>query len=62
MIAIQSYVNVLKTDIVALLDRAKDRTSALDEQIDILKSYYTRTADRLSIIREQLSELTTILQ
>ena len=62
MIAIQSYVNVLKTDIVALLDRARDRTVALDEQIDILKSSYIRTADRLSIINEQLAELTTILQ
>ncbi len=61
MIAIQSYVNVLKTDIIVLLDRTTDRTVALDEHIDILKSYYTRTADRLSVISEQLTELNGIL-
>ena len=62
MIAIQSYVNVLKTDIVALLDQANDRTTALDEHIDILKSYYTKTSDRLLLINEQISELNNLLK
>ena len=61
MISIQSYVNVLRTDIIALLDQATDRTVTLDAHIDILKAYYTRTADRLTLIGEQIQELTTIL-
>ncbi len=62
MMGIQSYVNVLKTDIIALLDRATDRTVALGEHIDILKSYYLRTADRLTIISDQITELNAIIQ
>ena len=62
MIAIQSYVNVLKTDIVALLDQATDRTVTLDEHIEILKSYYTKTADRLLIINDQITELNNLLK
>lgn len=62
MIAIQSYVNVLKTDIVALLDQATDRTVTLDEHIEILKSYYTKTADRLLLINDQITELNNLLQ
>lgn len=62
MIAIQSYINVLKTDLVALLDQSADRTNALDEHIDILKSYYTKTSERLLLIQEQITELETILQ
>ncbi len=61
MISIQSYVNVLRTDIVSLLDQSVDRTVTLDEHIEILKAYYTRTADRLTLIWEQIQELTTIL-
>ena len=61
MIAIQSYVNLLRTDIIALLDQATDRTVTLDEHIEILKGYYTRTADRLAIIGEQIIELNAIL-
>jgi len=61
MIAIQSYVNVLKTDIASLLDQSSDRTKALDEHIEILKSYYTRTADRILLIENQITELNMIL-
>lgn len=62
MAVIQSYVNVLKSDITSILDRATDRTNALDEHIDILKTYYTQTNDRLMLIGEQIAELETILQ
>ena len=62
MAVIQSYVNVLKSDIPSILDRATDRTNALDEHIDILKTYYTQTNDRLMLIGEQIAELETILQ
>lgn len=61
MIAIQSYVNLLRTDIIALLDQTTDRSVTLDEHIEILKGYYTRAADRLAIIGEQIVELNTIL-
>lgn len=62
MLALESYANLLSTDIVALLDQSTDRTQALDEHIELLKSFYTRTSDRLSTINEQISDLNTILQ
>ena len=37
MLALESYANLLSTDIVALLDQSTDRTQALDEHIELLK-------------------------
>jgi hypothetical protein len=47
MISINSYVNLLKTDIVSLLDQANDRSEALDEHMALLASYHTDTKARL---------------
>jgi hypothetical protein len=56
-IAIESYVNLLKTDIPTMLDNTSSRAETLDEHIEILKSYYTRTTERLAMLAEQWSEL-----
>jgi hypothetical protein len=61
MRAIDSYVNLLKTDIKILLDESTDRASTLDEHIDILKSYYIRTSERTVLLTEQSRELQTVL-
>jgi hypothetical protein len=61
MQTIQTYVNLLETDIPSILDRADDRTAALDEHIALLKSYGTKTNDRLVILDEQISDLKAIL-
>lgn len=61
MLSLSAYVNILKTDIVALLDQSTDRTVALDDHIDLLKSYYTRTSDRTLLITEQVRDLQAIL-
>ena len=61
MLSLQSYLNVLKVDIIALLDEADDRAHALDEHIDILKSYYIRTSERINLLAEQSRDLSVIL-
>ncbi len=61
MLSMQSYLNVLKVDIIALLDESDDRAQALDEHIDILKSYYIRTSERTTLLAEQSRDLTVIL-
>lgn len=61
MLAISAYVNVLKTDIVSMLDQATDRTRTLDEQIELLKSYYTKTNERLALINEQMTDIKAII-
>jgi hypothetical protein len=61
MLSLQWYLNVLKIDIIALLDEAEDRSKVLDEHIDILKSYYIRTSERTTILAEQSQELRTML-
>lgn len=61
MLSLESYVNLLKTDIVGLLDQSTDRTVALDDHIDLLKSFYTRTSERALLIEEQIRDLEAIL-
>ncbi len=61
MLSMQSYLNVLKVDIVSLLDETDDRARALDEHIDILKSYYIRTSERINLLAEQSRDLVVIL-
>lgn len=61
MQTIQTYVNLLETDIPGLLDRADDRTAALDEHIALLKNYGTKTNDRLVILDEQISDLKAVI-
>lgn len=61
MLALQSYLNILKTDILSLLDTSSDRTTALDEHIEILKSYYTSTSERTLLLAEQSRDLQAIL-
>ena len=62
MLLLQSYVNLLKTDIVSMLDQATDRTVALDEHIALLKEYYTKTTERGALISEQSADLQSILK
>lgn len=57
MLAMQSYVNVLKVDIATMLDESNDRATTLDEHVEILKSYYTKTTERMAMLREQSTEL-----
>ena len=54
MLGVSSYTNILSTDVVGLLDSAPDRATALGEHISLLKSYYNRTLERLSVISEQI--------
>jgi hypothetical protein len=62
MLSMQSYLNLLKTDIVALLDNATDRTVVLDEHIELLKSYYTRTSERTLLLSEQSRDIIALLE
>ena len=57
MLAVSSYTNILSVDIVNLLDNTTDRATALNEHISLLKSYYNRTLERLTIIGEQIADL-----
>lgn len=61
MQSIQTYVNVLETDIPSLLDQSADRTASLDEHIALLKHYGTKTNDTLVILDEQISDLKAII-
>ncbi len=57
MTAITTYANILRTDIIEMLDSSNNRINALDNHISLLKSYYLKTQDRLAIIAEQKREL-----
>ena len=61
MTAITAYANILKTDIVAMLDTAANRQAGLDNHISLLKSYYLKTQERLNIIGEQKTEVQSLL-
>jgi hypothetical protein len=61
MLSMQSYLNLLKTDIVSLLDGSADRAVTLDEHIDLLKSYYIKTSERTTLLAEQSRDLKAIL-
>ena len=61
MLGVSSYTNILTTDIVNLLDSAADRSTALSEHVSLLKSYYNRTQERLSVISEQIWDLQGII-
>ena len=61
MTAIIAYANILKTDIVAMLDTAANRQASLDNHISLLKSYYLKTQERLNIIGEQKTEVQSLL-
>lgn len=61
MTAITAYANILKTDIVAMLDTAENRQASLDNHISLLKSYYLKTQERLNIIGEQKTEVQSLL-
>lgn len=62
MLLLESYVNLLKTDIVDMLDQSVDRTKELDEHIAILKEYYTKTSERMNILAEQYRDLQALLK
>ncbi len=61
MLNVSSYTNILSTDIVHLLDNATDRATGLGEHISLLKSYYNKTLERLTIISEQIGDLQGII-
>lgn len=61
MVSLRSYLNVLKIDIKWLLDSSENRALVLDEHIDILKSYYTKTFERTTMLTEQSRELTRVI-
>lgn len=61
MQSIQTYVNILETDIAGLLDGAADRTISLDEHIALLRYYGNKTNERILILDEQISDLKAII-
>lgn len=61
MLAVSSYKNILTTDIPNLLDNSSNRTNSLNEHISLLKSYYNKTIERLTIINEQITDLNAII-
>lgn len=61
MVAITAYANVLKTDLLNMLDSSSNRTATLDNHISLLKSYYLKTQDSLAVIADQKAELKAIL-
>ncbi len=61
MSMIQSYANLLSTDIVSMLDRSTDRWAALDEHIKFLEDYGQDITERLLYLGEQIAELTNIV-
>ncbi len=62
MVAIDQYIELLRTDIISLLDNSGDRGTALDEHIDLLKSAYTETSERLLLIDEQTRDLSSRIE
>lgn len=62
MLAIDQYIELLRTDIISLLDNSGDRGTALDEHIDLLKSAYTQTSERLLLIDEQTRDLSSRIE
>jgi hypothetical protein len=61
MISINTYLNLLKTDIGSMLDQSIDRTQALDEHISLLKTYFVRTTERMALLESQIADLRNII-
>lgn len=57
MVAAGEYLNVLKTDVVKLLNSANDRAWMLESFLDQLKYRYTATNSYLSVLSAQVTEL-----
>lgn len=57
MVAINEYLNVLKTDINSLLDSSIDREAMLSSFIDQLEYRYTNTDERIQVLKAQSAEL-----
>ncbi len=58
---IHSYANVLKTDILALLDQNNDRAVALEEHIALLRNFLDEWQDRIALLSQQYKELQGII-
>ncbi len=58
---IHSYANVLKTDILALLDQNNDRAVALEEHIALLRNFLDEWQDRIALLSQQYKELQAII-
>lgn len=58
---IHSYANVLKTDILALLDQNNDRAVALEEHITLLRNFLDEWQDRIALLSQQYKELQGII-
>ncbi len=58
---IESYKNVLETNIVALLDGTTNRSDVLDEHISLLRNYGQDTTEQLITLDDQIAELTAII-
>jgi hypothetical protein len=61
MSMIQSYANLLSTDILSLLDRSTDRANTLDDHITLLEDYGEDITERIIYIDEQIRELNNII-
>lgn len=62
MVWLQSYLNLIRTDIVSLLDNSNDRATTLDEHIETLKWAYTKTSEHLLLIDEQTRDLSSHIE
>lgn len=61
MQSIQTYINIMETDIPALLTQSTDRATTIDEHIALLKHYGNKTNDSLMILDEQITDLRAII-
>lgn len=62
MLAITAYANVLKMDILEILNTSSNRSAALENHISLLKSYYRKTEEQLSIIRDQKNDIKALAE
>lgn len=61
MVAINEYLNVLKTDVNNLLDSSSDRESTLSSFIEQLEYRYKNTQERLQNLQSQANELQWVI-
>lgn len=62
MLAIKSYSDTLKKNIIEMMNSSNNRAMVLDNHISLLKSYYLKTEDKLAIIKDQKNDLNALMQ
>lgn len=62
MVALTTYLQVMRMNVTEILNTSADRSSALDRHISLLQSHYIRTNERLALIRDQKNDLHALLE